>query len=412
MQKPLTMKLNDLREARALKVTEARALVDGNKELTAEQQTRFDALKAEITKIEADEARAQFVEDMERRAAPVDKPRAAMESGVNVLDAIRAQVEQRNVTGALAEFQAEAKRQGIEPKKGGLLVPASIFEKRTTQTTTTADKIVPDDYKASEFIGLLRNSLIVRSLGARVLSGLRGDVVIPKQTGASTAYWLAEGDSLTESNPGFDTIGMSPKHVGALSSLSRQLIQQSNPAIEQLVRDDFVQVVSAAVDKALIHGTAAAKQPVGILAAAGVQVGNLATLSWANLLGLLEKLALVNASPNAALIHPKVATKLASTLKDATAGAEYLLTGGRVAGIPAHVTNQLSDTGGATPKGRLILGDFTQLVIGEWGATEILANPYATGYYEAGAVQLRILHTLDAAVRNPQAFVKVEDITI
>lgn len=406
------MKLNDLREARALKVTEARALVDGNAQLSPEQQAAFDKLKGEIKALEADEARAQFLEDMERRTAPTDNKQRELESGVNVLDAIRAQVEQRSVTGALAEFQQEAKRQGIEPKKGGLLVPASIFEKRTTQTTTTADKIVPDDYRASEMIGLLRNSLIVRSLGARVLSGLRGDVVIPKQTGASTAYWLAEGDSLTESNPTFDTIGMSPKHVGALSSLSRQLIQQSNPAIEQLVRDDFVQVVSAAVDKALIHGTAVAKQPVGILAAASVQVGNLATLSWANLLGLLEKLALVNASPNAALIHPKVATKLASTLKDSTVGAEYLLNAGRVAGIPAHVTNQLSDTGGATPKGRLILGDFTQLVIGEWGATEILANPYAPTYYEAGAVQLRILHTLDAAVRNPQAFVKVEDITI
>ena len=406
------MKLNDLREARALKVTEARALLDGNKELSADQQKQFDALKAEITRLEADEQRAQFVEDMERRAVPVDTKQREFETGVNVLDAIRAQVENRSATGALAEFQQEAKRQGIEPKKGGLLVPASIFEKRTTQTTTTADKIVPDDYKASEFIGLLRNSLIVRSLGARVLSGLRGDVVIPKQTGASTAYWLAEGDALTESNPTFDTISMSPKHVGALSSLSRQLIQQSNPAIEQLVRDDFVQVVSAAVDKALIHGTAAAKQPVGILAAANVQTGNLATLSWANLLGLLEKLALVNVTPNAALIHPKVATKLASTLKDSTVGAEYLLTAGRVAGVPAHVTNQLDAKSGTPDKGRLILGDFTQLVIGEWGATEILANPYAPTYYEAGAVQLRILHTMDAAVRHPKAFVVVEDIGI
>ena len=34
MQKPLTMKLNDLREARALKVAEARALVDGNAQLS------------------------------------------------------------------------------------------------------------------------------------------------------------------------------------------------------------------------------------------------------------------------------------------------------------------------------------------------------------------------------------------
>lgn len=412
MQKPPTMKLNDLREARALKVTEARALLDGNKELTADQQKQFDALKAEITRLEADEQRAQFVEDMERRAVPVDTKQREFETGVNVLDAIRAQVENRSATGALAEFQQEAKRQGIEPKKGGLLVPASIFEKRTTQTTTTADKIVPDDYRASEMIGLLRNSLIVRSLGARVLSGLRGDVVIPKQTAASTAYWLNEGDSLTESNPTFDTISLSPKHVGALSSLSRQLIQQSNPAIEQLVRDDFVQVVSAAVDKALIHGTAAAKQPVGILGTTGVQTGSLSTLSWANLLGLIEKLALVNITPNAALIHPKVATKLASTLKDATVGAEYLLTGGRVAGVSAYSTNQLDAKTGTPDKGRLILGDFTQLVIGEWGATEILANPYAATYYEAGAVQLRILHTMDAAVRHAKAFVIVEDIGI
>ena len=99
-------------------------------------------------------------------------------------------------------------------------------------------------------------------------------------------------------------------------------------------------------------------------------------------------------------------------MKDSTVGAEYLLTGGRVAGVPAHVTNQLDAKSGTPDKGRMILGDFTQLVIGEWGATEILANPYAAGYYEAGAVQLRILHTMDAAVRHPKAFVTVEDIGI
>lgn len=405
------MKLNALREARALKIAEMRALADA-KELTAEQKTAFDRLKAEVVALEADEARAQFLEDAERRSAPTDTKQREFESGVNVLDAIRAQVEQRSVTGALAEFQQEAKRQGIEPKKGGLLVPASIFEKRTTQTTSTQSSIVPDDYRADQFIGLLRNSLIVRSLGARVLSGLRGDVVIPRQTGESTAYWLDEGDSLTESNPTFGTIGLSPKHVGALASLSRQLIQQANPAIEQLVRDDFVQVVSAAVDKALIHGTAVGKQPVGILAAANVQSGNLATLSWANLLALVEKLALENVTPNAVLLHPKAATKLASTLKDNTASAEYLLQAGRVAGIPAHITNQLEATSGSPAKGRLIMGDFTQVVVSEWGATEILANPYAPNYYEKGAVQLRILHTMDAAIRHPKAFVKVEDIGI
>lgn len=401
-----------IREARAAKVAQARALADG--EMTADKAAAFDKLKAEITALEADEARAQFVDDMERRAAgaPVDKSARQMESRINVLDAIAAQVEQRAVTGALAEYQQEAKRQGLEARKGGVLVPSSIFEKRATQTTTTNAAVVPDDYRADQFIGLLRNSLLVRSLGARVLPGLRGDTVIPKQTGAATAYWLAEGDSLTESSAAYGSIKLEPKHVGALSSLSRQLIQQANPAIEQLTRDDFSQVVSLAVDKAAFHGDAAAKQPVGILNTVGIQTASLATLDWASIVALLEKLGLENVTPNAIVTHAKAATKLQTTLKDSVAGAAYLMQAGRIADLPAYVTNQLDAKGTTTKTGRLIAGDFSQLVIGEWGATEVLANPYAPGYYEKGDVQIRILHTMDMAVRHPKAFVVADDIAL
>ena len=408
-----TMKLNDLREQRAIKIAEMRALTSGA-EMNDEGKKRFDALKAEVVALEADEARAQFLADSERRSLgePVDTSRRSLESQVNVLDAIACQVENRSASGALAEFQQEAKRQGIEPRKGGILVPTSIFEKRATQTTTTNAATVPDDYRADEFVGLLRNSLIVKSLGARVLTGLRGDTVIPKQTGASTAYWIAEGDSLTDSNTSYASVRLEPKHVGALTGLSRQLIQQSNPAIEQLVRDDFAAVVSLAVDKALLHGTAANKQPVGILNVAGIQTASLATLNWAAIVAMLEKLGLENVTPNAIVTHAKAATKLQTTLKDSVAGAEYLMQGGRIADLPAYVTNQLDAKGTTTKTGRLIAGDFSQLVIGEWGATEILANPYAAGYYEKGDVQLRILHTMDAVVRNPKAFVVADDIAI
>ena len=406
------MQLAAIREARAAKVTEARALVSGDTALTPEAKTRFDALKAEITALEADEQRAVFVEDAERRSLGTDKPRAAMEGQVNVLDAIAAQIEQRSMTGALAEFQAEAKRQGLTARNGGILVPTSIFEKRATTTTATAAAVAPDDYRADQFIGLLRNSLIVRQLGARVLPGLRGDTVLPKATGAATAFWVNEGDSLTESNTTYASVKLEPKHVGALTALSRQLIQQSNPAIEQLVRDDFAAVVSLAVDKALLHGTAVNKQPVGILNVAGIQTANLATLTWANVIAMLEKLGLENVTPNAIVTHAKVATKLQTTLVAASAGSEFLMQSGKVADLPAHVTNQLDAKPGSPATGRLIAGDFSQLVIGEWGATELLANPYAQGYYEKGDVQLRILHTMDAVVRHPKAFVVADDIAI
>ena len=64
------------------------------------------------------------------------------------------------------------KRMGLEAKQGGILVPASVFEKRATMSTTGAAAVVPDDYRADQFIGLLRNSMVVRSLGARVLPNL------------------------------------------------------------------------------------------------------------------------------------------------------------------------------------------------------------------------------------------------
>ena len=408
------MQLHQIREARAAKVAEARSLLASTPQLNAEGQAKFDKLKSEITALEADEQRAQFIEDAERRSlgAPVDKARNDMEGQVNVLDAIACQIENRSASGALAEFQAEAKRQGLTARNGGILVPTSIFEKRATMTTTGAAAVVPDDYRADQFIGLLRNSLIVRSLGARVLPGLRGDTVLPKATGAATAYWVGEGDALTESNTTYSSIKLEPKTVGALTAFSRNLALQSNPSIEALLRDDISAVVGLAVDKALIHGTAVAKQPVGILNVSGIQTANLATLSWATIVAMLEKLGLENVSPNAVLTHAKASTKLQTTLKDASAGSVYLMDGGRVAGLPAYVTNQLDAKAGTPDKGRVIAGDFSQIVIGEWGVTEILANPYAPGAYEKGDVQLRIMHTMDAVVRHPKAFVVADDMTI
>lgn len=402
------MKTHEIREAKAAKVAEARTLLNANKTLTADQQTAFDKLKAEITNLESQEQRQQFVDDIERRSQgqPVDKSAANLESRINLLDAVAVQVENRALTGALAEFNQEQKRQGIDAK--GVLVPASLFEKRAANTTTTAEGIVPEDFRADQFIGLLRNSAIVRSLGARTLSGLRGNVVIPRQTSTSAATWLAEGEALADTNPlQFDSVTLKPRHVGALTELSRQLIQQANPDIERLVRDDFVQVIGLAVDKALLHGDGV-KEPAGLLDTA-TGTGSLATLGWEDVLKVIESLNLTHINPNYWLTTPQVATKLRSTLKAASAGSSYLMENGSMAGMPVAVTQQLENAAAAA--GRIVLGDFSELLIGTWGAVDILANPYGSAYARGG-VQIRILTTMDAAVRRPEAFTIIDDVAI
>jgi len=406
------MQLHEIREARAAKVSEARSLLAAanGQNLTPEQQTAFDKLKGEITSLEQQEQRAQFIEDAERRSVgqPVDKSRDELESRISIVEAIAAHAEQRSLSGALAEYNQEQKRQGVQAK--GVLIPASLFnETRAAQTTTTAAGIVPEDFRPDQFVGLLRNSMVVRSLGARVLPNLRGDVVIPRQATTSTAQWLAEGDALTDTGLTFDNITLKPRHVGAITELSRQLLQQSNPAIESLVRADFIDVVSLAIDKALIHGDGV-KQPEGLLTAA-TGTGTLATLSWATVLTVLQGLALKNITPNAWLTHPKVATILRKTLRE-TGLPGYLLDNGQLAGIPVAVTNQLAEKAGSPAKGRMIVGDFSEMIVGTWGSVDLVTNPFAEGPFSRGAIQVRILTTMDMVPRREDAFTVIEDIAL
>jgi len=403
------MQLHQIREARAAKVNEARSLLAASPQLNAEGQAAFDRIKKEITELEAQEQRAVFVEDAERRSlgTPVHKSVTELESGISIVEAIAAHAENRSLTGALGEYNAEQKRQGVQAK--GVLIPHSLFEKRVAQTTTTAAGIVPEDFRADQFVGLLRNSMIVRSLGARVLPNLRGDVVIPRQATTSTAQWLAEGDALSDSGLTFDNITLKPKHVGAITELSRQLLQQSNPAIESLVRQDFVDVVSLAIDKALIHGDGV-KQPEGLLTAAA-GTGTLGAPTWAKVLTVLQGLALKNITPNAWLTHPEVATVLRKTLREAGLPG-YLLDNGQLAGVPVAVTNQLAKKAGTPATGRAIVGDFSEMIVGTWGSVDVTTNPYAEGPYSRGAVQVRILTTCDMVPRREDAFTVIDDITL
>lgn len=398
------MQLHEIREARAAKVTEARNLLATTPNMTPEATAAFDKLKGEITSLESQEQRAQFVEDAERRSVP-DAPRAALGGKVSMLEAIRCQVEGRDPTGAVAEYSREVEqRTGVK----GVFVPLSAFETRAAQTTTTAAGIVPTDFRPDLFVGPLRNSLVVQALGARVLTGLVGNVVIPRQKTSHVAQWIAEGESLTETGMTFDNMTLQPRHVGALTELSRQLIQQSSPQIEQIVRDDMSAVLAEAFDTAILTGDGV-KQPLGLLNTVGIQTANLATLDWPAVLAMLQKLAAVNVSPNAWLASPVGATKLRAALKSATAGAGYLMDNGQMAGLPVAVSNQVPLK---TAKGQVILGDFTEMFVGVWDSVQILVNPYESAAYSRGGVKVRALMTADAAVRRPEAFVVASDLVV
>src|SRR3546814_17624063 len=57
--------------------------------------------------------------------------------------------------------------------------------------------LVSTDVLAGEFIDALRPASVTARLGARVISGLRGDIALPKRDARTpTADWYAEGDDI------------------------------------------------------------------------------------------------------------------------------------------------------------------------------------------------------------------------
>ena len=410
------MTIAAIREKRAAKVGEMRTMLQKaeqeKRSLTDAEKAAFDNLKGEVTTLEGDEQRAQFMADMERRQAgdPVaDKPAAQLEQRVSLLKVLQSAMEGRSLTGAEAEFAAEAERR-TGRKAQGVFVPASLFEKRATLTTTTPE-LIGTDHRADQFIAPFRDALLARRLGVRVLSGLRGNISIPKYgTGLSTG-WVAENQAVPESNLDTDSITLSPKHAGGVTELSRQLIQQASPDVEQLVRSDFAHMLAKAIDSALIKG-GGANEPTGVLSTAGVQVANLSTLTWANVSTMIGKLESVNANvaSSAWLVSPTAAGALRTTLKSASAGAAYLLENGRMGELPVYVTNQVPNTGGATPKNIALLGDWSEVILGIWSEVDILVNPYAETPYKKGNVLVRAMSTVDIGVRHPEAFVAAQDL--
>ncbi|MEG7660796.1 phage major capsid protein, partial [Listeria monocytogenes] len=76
--------------------------------------------------------------------------------------------------------------------------------------------------------------------GARRLTGLQGNLTIPRQSGAATAYWLStESTAITESQQTLGQLAFSPKTAGAYTEISRLLALQSSPDAESMVMADL-----------------------------------------------------------------------------------------------------------------------------------------------------------------------------
>ena len=303
------------------------------------------------------------------------------------------------------EFEAAAeaaKRDGVDPQ--GLYIPTDVRRswnmKRDMNTSDDAG-IIAEDFRGGDFIDVLRNASSVMQAGATMLSGLQGDVKIPKKTAASTAGWIStEGGASGESEPTVGQVTMAPKVLGAHTDITRLMMQQSSLDVEALVRNDLATGIALTIDLGGLSGSGSSGQPTGVSNTSGINTPTSfagVNPTFAEVVAMETAVAEDNAlMGNLAYILPaSMYGALKTTVKDAGSGQFVIEPGGTMNGYRAIVSNQVT-------AGDLYFGNFSDLLIGMYGGLDITVDPYTAS--TSGTVRIVALQTVDVAVRHAVSF--------
>jgi HK97 family phage major capsid protein/HK97 family phage prohead protease len=356
-----------------------------------------------------DEARAAVLDKMNIPQEPVNMSAADLgmsEKETRSFSFLRAINYLSNPTDRAAReaaaFEIEASDAAaakLGRQSRGITIPQEVLRRDLNVGAATAGgNLVETMLDAGSFIDLLRNASALDQAGATVLTGLTGNVAIPRQSGAATAYWVAESGSPTESQQTVDQVSLVPRTVAAYTDFSRRLMIQSSIDVENMVRNDLAQVIALKIDAAGLYGTGASNEPLGLKNTTGIGTEDFAAdaPTFAEVVALESDVATANAllgSP-VYLMNAAMRGNLKTTKKDAGSGI-FIMENGEVNGYRGVLSNQVASND-------LWFGNFADLIIGYFSGLDLMVDPYT--HSTSGTVRVIAMQDCDIAIRHPESF--------
>ena len=412
-----------------------------NKEILAlaKRHNRRDlADQAIANNIELDQFRGQLLSQIESK--PLDVPADVVDAPIKdqrKYSLLRALNASSRGTWQEAGFELEmsqevATRLGKTPQ--GFFIPDFAWTgsrneeelaKRTVMTAGTnasGGYFAPTDQLASQWVEALRAKMVLPGLGMKIMSGLTTKISIPKVTAGVSAAFVAEDAAVAAVNQTTGQITMQGKTLGCYEDISRLLLQQSDPSIEAIVRNDILAAVANKIEDVAIEGDSGA-EPTGITKTSGigsVAIGtNGGAPTWASVTNLVKEVETDNAALNAStmgfLSNPKVKSKLSNTAKVSSTDSVMILNDpwnmlyGYQMGVTTNVPSDLTKGSTSGTCSAMIFGDFSQLMLGLFSTPDILIDPYTNG--SKGTVRLVVMQEVDVAVRHAESFSACLDYT-
>ncbi len=326
-----------------------------------------------------------------------------MEKTFDLNNVIRSLVDGAALGANEAEYSAmaagAAMQRGRAARGGSVFVPAAALRAaadgntKTTLTAVTDEKLLTESY-----IEMLLPASCLGRLGVTVLSGLNSPIAVPKMTASSVEAFgfVDENGSAPESHAEFSNVKLSPKTFAGGNPISRQSLK-TVPNIATLITDHINKAVRIKLEQLILSDKDNTRGPKGLVKQLvdGGRVTKKAAFSYKDF--LKEIAALTDAGVPAQSIKfamsGATAAELESTLKD-NGVSGYIIENGKLAGYDVV-------TSGVIPADHIVLGDFSGIMIGEWGGLELDMDD--TTYRAQSAIVPRIWVDLDFTVVQPEA---------
>lgn len=292
---------------------------------------------------------------------------------------------QEVVTAGITEM-----RKAGQSYSGQIVLP---IEERADIKATVAT--AGQENVAEDKLGILeplRANLVLVQAGASYMTGLIGNVSIPVYSGSNVS-WAGEVDAASNGGGTFSEVNLEPKRLTAYIDVSKQfLIQDSNSAEEMLKRDIVAAIANKLEATILGKDAGSATKPAGLLNGVVADTGAVTYADFVNMEAELEK---ENVRGDIKfIVSPSAKAVLKSTQKNQNS---FIMEGNEVNGYPVLSTSAVADKG-------IVYGNFSDLVIGQWGGIDLTVDPYTQA--ANGKVRLVINAYFDAKPRRDKAFVK------
>ena len=200
----------------------------------------------------------------------------------------------------------------------------------------------------------LRQENVLVNAGAKMYSGLVGDVQIPVFSKGQVG-WKGETASADAGNGSFTSVSLSPKRITGKFPISLQFLAQTTPDVEAAIRNDIALAFSEKIEETLLGDAAGTStQPAGLFY--GLTPAEVT--DYAALLDMEAEVEELNFRNCNYVISPKAKAALKGMIKG-TNNSGFVMEGEYVDGTQAFVTSNVEPKLG-------LYGAFDNLVIGIW----------------------------------------------